>query len=266
MERLRDMAARPGSPEDKARALLQARAPFTVPAPWKSRVRRALERERARPVRPALRGVRLALAGVLLLAGFGGALAAGGAGWLRALLAPAESPAPERTSPRAVERRAGERLAPPPAAGPGSEEEARAVPPPLAEPEVPAVPLEPGRAPPVRPRVGRPLAEQASAAPPAESARAHKAAPSAESEDVALVAEAIRVLRELRDPERAAHLLQQYLDRYPRGALREDALALAIEAAARAPAERRRELARAYLSAYPNGRYRQLAREVLDAR
>ena len=75
--------------------------------------------------------------------------------------------------------------------------------------------------------------------------------------------EAARALRRDRDPVRAGALLEDYFRRYPRGALAEEALAVAIEAAvargdARAPA-----LARRYLARYPGGHFRNVAERAL---
>jgi hypothetical protein len=74
------------------------------------------------------------------------------------------------------------------------------------------------------------------------------------------VLDAMVALRRDRAPITAGRLLDTYLSAHPNGALREEALVLAIEAAAARndlPAARR--LARQYQSAYPTGRFREFA-------
>lgn len=80
------------------------------------------------------------------------------------------------------------------------------------------------------------------------------------------VLDALVALRRDHDPVRAGALLDRYLALHERGALREEALVLAIEAADargdRLPAQR---LARAYEAEYPQGRFRQFARSHTKA-
>jgi hypothetical protein len=92
---------------------------------------------------------------------------------------------------------------------------------------------------------------------------AKRTRPAGEDAETGLLFEATRALRRDRDPARAAALLDDYFRRYPRGALGEEALAVAIEAAmarndARAPA-----LARRYLARYPKGHFRNAAERAL---
>jgi hypothetical protein len=80
------------------------------------------------------------------------------------------------------------------------------------------------------------------------------------------VLDAMIALRRDHDAVRAGRLLAQYLGAHPHGALREEALALAIEAAnARGDAASARRWAGAYGDAYPNGRFSKFARETLQA-
>jgi hypothetical protein len=75
------------------------------------------------------------------------------------------------------------------------------------------------------------------------------------------VLDALIALRRDHDPVRAGALLERYLAAHPRGALREETLVLATEAAdARGDHERARRFARAYQTDYPRGRFRQFAR------
>ena len=72
-----------------------------------------------------------------------------------------------------------------------------------------------------------------------------------------LLVDAMLALRRARDFARAGALLEQYLTKYPRGALREEAIALAVEAAAaRTDFARRDYWAAVYLKDYPTGRFR----------
>jgi hypothetical protein len=72
-----------------------------------------------------------------------------------------------------------------------------------------------------------------------------------------LLVDAMLALRRARDFGRAGALLEQYLTKYPRGALREEAIALAVEAAAaRTDFARRDYWAAVYLKDYPTGRFR----------
>jgi hypothetical protein len=78
-----------------------------------------------------------------------------------------------------------------------------------------------------------------------------------------LVFEAMRALRQDGQPEKAARLLDEYLRRYPDGALAEEALTLSIEAASARNDPRARDLASRYLAKYPNGRFRSAAERAL---
>ena len=53
---------------------------------------------------------------------------------------------------------------------------------------------------------------------------------------------------------------------YPHGALAEEALALQIEAAANMKSPRAAEFAQQYLRTYPNGRFRQSARQAISGK
>jgi hypothetical protein len=75
------------------------------------------------------------------------------------------------------------------------------------------------------------------------------------------VLDALIALRREHDPVRAGTLLARYLAAHPRGALREEALVLAIEAAdARADRTAGADLARTYLAEFPAGRFLPFAR------
>jgi hypothetical protein len=79
------------------------------------------------------------------------------------------------------------------------------------------------------------------------------------------VLDALVALRREHDPVRAGTLLARYLSAHPRGALREEALVLAIEAAdARADQTGGARLAHAYQAEFPAGRFLPFARSHTD--
>lgn len=88
--------------------------------------------------------------------------------------------------------------------------------------------------------------------------RASVNAPRAAWDDGAsLVLSAIEVLRRQHDAARASQMLEAYLGEHPQGALREEAMALAVEAAsARGDNRESRRLAARYEHAFPDGRFR----------
>jgi hypothetical protein len=115
-----------------------------------------------------------------------------------------------------------------------------------------------------------PVAETAVGAPPPTDARTssrpvrHGAASAAEGRTEVL--DALVALRRDHDADRAAGLLGRYLGANRHGALREEALALAIEAAdSRGNAAEARRLARLYLIDFPTGRFGQFAGQHLGA-
>jgi hypothetical protein len=94
------------------------------------------------------------------------------------------------------------------------------------------------------------------------SARA-VAARAPKSEDPSLMVDAIQALRNDHEPARASRLLADYLARYPRGALAEEAIALSIEAAAANHSPAAAGFAQRYLRQYPTGRFRETAEKAL---
>ena len=81
-----------------------------------------------------------------------------------------------------------------------------------------------------------------------------------------MLLDAMVALRRDREPQRAGELLERFLNEFPRGALREEALALSVEAAlARNDSAGRDRWARAYLQAYPSGRFRDFVEGSLSA-
>ena len=99
---------------------------------------------------------------------------------------------------------------------------------------------------------------------PASIALARTAPPTtaAAARERTQVLDAMIALRRDHDPVSAGAMLQHYLTSHPNGALREEALVLAIEAArARGDLALARGLAREYQGSYPNGRFRRYAED-----
>ena len=188
--------------------------------------------------------VRLAVVGLTLtaLAGTVGAVMVKG-GWIAPLFrraapapAPDRSPSTDGLGPRrrAAATRISEPVVPPPAVS------------------------EPAPAPPAGIAAAAARAVVGTRARPA--ARTSPAPMVTGAQARAEVLDALVALRRDHEPARAGALLDRYLTTHARGALREEALALAIEAAdARADHAGARRLALAYLAEYPRGRFRQFA-------
>ena len=132
-----------------------------------------------------------------------------------------------------------------------------APPAPRATDPLPASPVAaPAAAPIARPR-------PVHAAPPHAVELTPAAAATAERTQVL---DAMVALRRDHDAARAGRLLDHYLATHPRGTLREEALALAIEAAtARSDGAAAHRLAASYLDAYPGGRFHDFARNTVGA-
>jgi hypothetical protein len=84
----------------------------------------------------------------------------------------------------------------------------------------------------------------------------------ARGENPSALMEAVKALRQEHDPVRASRLLREYLRLYPRGALSEEARALAIEAARTQHSPNTVSLADEYLRLYPHGRFRRAAEQA----
>jgi hypothetical protein len=236
LTRLRDLEAAPGSIEADLAALVRAGVGGPPRAGSKARVRAALMARRA-PSRAAwLRPV--VVVSLLLLAG-AGARAARGPGWGQTL------------------RRLVAWVAPAPVAPPTR----RSGPAPMtvSPPEAPSATLEAVPVAPAPVAIGAEV--RTTPRPPRHLGHA---AVVGNDEDPTLVATAVRALRRDHDAARAGALLDEYLRRWPEGALAEEALALSIEAAqASGGAARTRTLAVRYLQRFPSGRFVETAHRAL---
>ncbi len=123
------------------------------------------------------------------------------------------------------------------------------------------------------PATTAPLVEAPATAPstslaiaPADSPTVTKEAPvlaAPSAEETRLVHEAARALRVDNSPRRAAQLLNEYLARFPDGAILEEALALSIESSAVMNDPRAGTFAHRYLARFPSGRFAAMAREAI---
>jgi hypothetical protein len=250
--RLRDEEAAPGSTAAVVKDLLRA-APTAAPsASSKARVRAALD-ERREPRRGLW--LRPVVVLSLLLIGAAGASAARDEGWLgqtyRRLVAWVSPAAPAKTTAPASPAPASPAPATVPVLAPAAEPRPIESPAPAAERVVGA-----RRA----PRAALPGVTPVREASP--------------TDDPTLGAPAVRALRREHDAARATQLLEDYLRRWPDGALAEEALALSIEAAqargatpsaelSRPTDARARELAVRYLRRFPRGRFVETAHRAL---
>jgi hypothetical protein len=210
--------------EARAAALVSSVQPLPVSRARMRRVRRRLD-ERRRGVGAILLRPAVVVGMLLGLT----AVAAATWGTLRAARSSAPEPASEPPAPPAVMPTGAPRRATPTLVS---------TPPASAEPEAADQPEEPEKDAP-RPRAAQP------------------------SSEAALVQGAVTALRRDRDPEKASRLLREYQQRNPGGALSEEALALAVEAAMARKDPKAASLARRYLAKYPNGRFRQVAQRAL---
>jgi hypothetical protein len=92
---------------------------------------------------------------------------------------------------------------------------------------------------------------------PQAAPRAEKSGPGA-----SLMMEALQA-RRAGDTARAQQLTAEYQKKYPNGALKEEALAIAFESAAARKDASAARLAQKYLAAFPHGRFRAQAEQVL---
>jgi hypothetical protein len=216
----------------RARAveLLESVDPIRFQAGRKQRLLLSLGRG---SVRHGWRWLRPVLAGAVLLSG-GAVASAALTGWPARLMRSLETPAPPRLDPSLVARPATVHSNPAARATAFIETNPKTVPPPLA----------PVRRAPIETRSRRPQAELL-------------------TDDPSLLADATHALRVNRDPALARALAKLYLDRQPRGALADEALAISIEAAIDHHDADAEALSARYLAQFPRGSFRALAERTI---
>ncbi len=132
-------------------------------------------------------------------------------------------------------------------------------------PKVPApVKRRPPAAPALEPLAQAEAAPSAPVTPPPRKADAVARRAAGPDKDAELLVEAMRA-RRAGDSQRVAELVAAYRARQPRGVLQEEALMLSIESAVARRASNAPQLAREYLSRYPQGRFAAQARRALAA-
>jgi len=213
----------------RAGALLLAKVPpFELSAAQRRRIRARIDAAEASN-RRGVRWLRPAFAlPVLLIVGVAGASI--GQHWFRSV-----------TPQRAFEREPAHVAAP------------KAAAPKVAAPKAPAVvpPAEP------EPLITPEMLEPEAAAKPTQAPRTGQSGPGA-----TLMMEALQA-RRAGDTARAQQLTAEYQKKYPNGALKEEAAAIAFESAAARNDPSAARLAQKYLSSYPRGRFRAQAEQVL---
>jgi hypothetical protein len=239
MKRLRDAEGQ--DPQDplfqRGRVLLQQTPPAAPAADVRQRVWRSLQDAPA-PGPRDLRFLVLKVAMVVIVA-----LGAGTAGAVivqRWIAPPSDVAAPPPAPSRPVARA----------------ERAAAI--------APVTPAEVTAAPAPSPAPSPKPAARSTAKKPAAPAAPSAAAVARERTEVL---DALVALRREHDPARAGAMLARYLSAHPHGALREEALALAMEAAdARGDRPGAAQLARTYENEFPAGRFLIFARGHFDVR
>lgn len=129
--------------------------------------------------------------------------------------------------------------------------------PPLPHANGPAVPAPAATPTPVTEEPGRISPEDLQAEKPSPVPHASQSGPGA-----TLMMEALQA-RRAGDTARAQKLTAEYQKKYPNGALKEEALAIAFESAAARKDPGAAMLARKYLATFPKGRFRSQAEQVL---
>ena len=220
--------------------LLRKTPPTTTTTDVRLRVWRSIRRA---PLRGRVGGqplvMRLAVAAIVVLgAGTAGAVIT------HRWIVPRREPAPPPSAP-----------VPATAARPPHPGAAHPAPVAISPVEEPALQAERLSRPPAR------ATKRASVAPSAATSTAPPSVAAAVARERTEVLDALIALRREHDPGRAGTLLARYLAAHPRGTLREEALALAMEAAdARGDRAAGGQLARTYQVEFPAGRFLSFAR------
>jgi hypothetical protein len=216
----------------RALELIDSMDPIGFPAARKQRLLLSLGRG---SVKQRWMWLHPVVVGAVLLGG-GAAASAALTGWPARLMHSLETHVSPRAESRSVTRPQAVHTTP--MIVPTVVVEAR----PVTAPPAPA--STPVRRSPMEARARRPQAEQA-------------------ADDPSLLVGATRALRVDRDPELARALAKRYLDRQPRGALADEALAISIEAAIDHHDADVAALSARYLAQFPHGSFRALAERTL---
>ena len=280
-QRLRDLDS-PTAEEAKLVELVRAAEPTTRSDAHMRRVRAGVDATRSR--RPAwdLRQAPAAVLLLLLVAGVAAASASAGRAWFESHRAATEAVEHEHVRKDEKSRPPLTRVAPPSAplaeigpTAPLATLERQSTSDPNAERERRLPTLAPARA----ARTTAPRRVVQTPAEPARSredmrppqiapgvARSDDAAPDAHSplRGVRIVSSALAAMRRSNEPRAASDLLERYLKDEPHGPFVEEALGLAIEAAADSnEPERAASRAHRYLETYPTGRFVSVAQRAL---
>ena len=239
MKRLRDQVSSPDPVVARAAALVSAVRPLDP-----SELRRPPRLSEAR-ARPASLHLSLAFVLALILASaVAGAATLSGVPWFRSM---ASWVRPSRSSSPAPPTRA------PIVYGNGADN--------VSHSPAPA----PADVPPIATATANSSAS-AMATPPVGAASRSVRSLAATAEESALVVDAVRALRRDQDARRAGELAEEVLQRYPHGVQREEATAVAMEAAiANGDTVAARRWAERYLESWRAGRFADRARDVLAA-
>ena len=227
----RDRPGETGGVRARAVELIESMDPIRFPAARKQRLLLSLGRG---SVKQRWMWLRPVVIGAVLLGG-GAAASAALMGWPVRLMRSLETHVSPRAEVRSVTRSSTVRTAP------------MIVPTPVVE----ARPVMAPRAP--------------AASPVRRSIEAPARRPQAEqpADDPSLLVGATHALRVNRDPELARALAKRYLDREPKGALADEALAISIEAALDHHDADAAALSARYLAQFPHGSFRALAERTL---
>jgi hypothetical protein len=251
MKRLREQASSPDPVTARAASLLAGMRPLDV-----ARIERRPPPSDAKPRPRTMRmGVALILAATLASA-VAGAGTLHPARWLRSLAgwgARSSPPTPASPAPRSRVP-----IAPIAPSVPGTASPAATSPPSAAPVEIPSGAAAAGSS--SGARVTTPTAVRIDPRDPRASAA------TSDTDESALVVDAVRALRRDHDPRRAGNLAQEVLQRYPHGAQLEEATDVAMEAAfADGDTTGARHWAERYLGTFGTGRFADRARQVLAA-
>jgi hypothetical protein len=243
-----DQASSPDDVVVEAAKLAQAASVLRLDPEAKARIRARLSARERRPLPSRLRPilVGLFLVGLIAIAGATAERIWKGNHEARTSLAP-ELREPER------------------AAAPTSQHDTDAArPPTVTAPELDGSDAIDVREIAPTPPAGRRPYPKTQPAPSSRPERIGSASPAPAAPESVLVLDAMHAMHYEHDATRALGLLDEYLRRFPSGALLEESLALAIEAASARNDKAAASYARTYLTRFPAGRFREAALHAIE--